>query len=125
MLILLRGPQLLGVKIQTGQNELYLAIVSPHVNRQSKTVLDSRFRFRFPTDSGFNSKLLVVFWIPKPRLSRFHMQKPSWISDWTSKIFCDFKIWNTLNGANCVSSIDIKWALYIILHVHEFLIAPF
>ena len=52
MLILLRGPQLLRLKIQTGQNELYLAIVSPHVNRQSKAVLDSRFR---ATDSEFNS----------------------------------------------------------------------
>ena len=51
MLILLRGPQLLRVKIQTGQNELYLAIVLPHVNRQSKTVLYSRFR---ATDSGLN-----------------------------------------------------------------------
>ena len=49
MLILLRGPRLLGVRIQTGLNELYLAIVSPHVNRQSKTVLDSGFR---ATDSG-------------------------------------------------------------------------
>ena len=49
MLILLRGPRLLGVRIQTGLNELYLAIVSPHVNRQSKTVLDSVFR---ATDSG-------------------------------------------------------------------------
>ena len=49
MLILLRGPRLLGVIIQTGQNELYLAIVSPHVNRQSKTVLDSGFR---ATDSA-------------------------------------------------------------------------
>ena len=49
MLILLRGPRLLGVRIQTGLNELYLAIVSPHVNRQSKTVLYSGFR---ATDSG-------------------------------------------------------------------------
>ena len=44
MLILLRGPRLLGVRIQTGQNQLCLAIVLPHVNKQSRTVLDSGFR---------------------------------------------------------------------------------
>lgn len=61
MLIMLRGPRLLGVRIQTGQNELYLAIVPPHVNRQSKTVLDSGFR---ATDSGIRDIFAFVTQTP-------------------------------------------------------------
>ena len=57
MLILLRGPRLLGVRIQTGQNQLYLTIVPPDVNRQSKTVLDSGFR---ATDSGIRDIFACV-----------------------------------------------------------------
>ena len=57
MLILLRGPRLLGVRIQTGQNQLCLAIVSPHVNKQSRTVLDSGFR---ATDSGIRDIFACV-----------------------------------------------------------------